>query len=33
MDRTLTGTIAPGESGPGSNADKRILYTPKISRT
>ena len=32
MDRTLTGTTALGQSGPGSNDNKGVLYIPQSSR-
>ena len=30
---TLTGTIIPSQSGPGSNVNESVLHTPHISRT
>ena len=33
IDRTLTGTITLGLSGPGSNGNEKVLYTLQISRT
>ena len=29
----LTGTITPGQSGPGSNVNKKVLHSPLCSRT
>ena len=33
IDRTLTGTITPGQSGPGSNGNEGILYIPQNLKT
>ena len=30
---TLTGTTTPGQSGPGINADERVLHIPQTSKT
>ena len=30
---TLTGTITPGQSGPGSNGDETVLHIPPNSKT
>ena len=32
IDRTLSGTTDPGQSGPGSNSNKGVLYIPQISK-
>ena len=32
-DGTLTDSTSPGQSGPGSNGNKALLYPPQISRT
>ena len=32
MDRTLTGTIIPGESGPGSNGNEGVLHSLQSPR-
>ena len=29
---TLTGIITPGQSGPGSNSNERVLHIPQSSR-
>ena len=33
IDGILTGTITPDLSGPGSNGNKKVFYTPQNSRT
>ena len=33
INETLLGDTTPGQSGPGSNGNKRILYIPQSSRT
>ena len=33
IDGTLTGTTTPGQSGTGSNGNKRVLHSPQSSRT
>ena len=33
IDRTLLGAITPGQSGPGSNNNKMVLYIRQVSRT
>ena len=32
IDRILLGAITPGQSGPGSNGNERVLYIPQISK-
>ena len=32
IDRTLSGAITPGQSGPGSNVIERVLHIPRSSR-
>ncbi len=32
IDRILTGTTAPGLSGPGSNSNEGVPHAPQISR-
>ena len=32
-DRTLSGAITQGQSGPGSNGKERVLHIPQSSRT
>ena len=31
MDRTLSGTTTPGQSGPGSNGNEEVLCIPQSS--
>ena len=31
IDRTLSGAITPGQSGPGSNGNEGVLYISKSS--
>ena len=31
MDRTLSGATTPGQSGPGSNSNKGVLYITQMS--
>ena len=33
LDETLTSTITPGQSGPGSNGNEGVPDTPQSSRT
>ena len=33
IDRTLTSTTIPGQSGPGSNGNEGIHHTPQITKT
>ena len=33
IDGTLTGTITPGQCGPGNNGNERLLHIPQSSRT
>ena len=33
FDGTLTGTITPGQSGPGSNSNEKVLYILQSSKT
>ena len=30
IDRTLTGTTTPGQSGPASNDKEKVLHIPQI---
>ena len=32
IDRTLSGATTPGQSGPGSNSNKKVLHIPQGSR-
>ena len=32
IDRTLVGAINPGQSGPGSDGNEKVLYIPHSSR-
>ena len=32
IDRTLSGATTPGQSGPGSNDNKRVFHIPQISK-
>ena len=32
MDRTLSGATTPGQSGPGSNGNERVLHISQISK-
>ena len=33
IEGTLTGIITPGQSGPGSNSNERVLHIPQNSKT